>query len=471
MANYLHGVETQEIKVGSRPVQVVKSAVIGLIGIAPLGEKNQVILVSNDRDAAQFGLQLPGFTIPQSLDAIFAQGAGTVLVVNVFDATAHTTQVTDEAKTVTDGKLKLSAAPIGAVTIKDNAGAAVAYVEGTDYSIDEYGNFTVLSSAIANNTALKFTFKKLNISAVNAAAIQGSYTENTGARTGLKCFDTARSTFGFNPKIMIAPGFSTLSGVATSLISAAEKYRAYAYIDAPTGTTVSGAIAGRGPSGTINFNTSNKRVLLCYPHQKKYDPATDSYVNFPYSAFLAGVRADTDNRDGYWFSLSNREIKGTTGPELELSAGISDPTTDVNKLNEVGITTVFNTFGTGIRTWGPRNASFPSTSDPDSFESIVRLDDVVTESLEQAALQYVDRPINQALIDTIRESGNAFIRVLIGRGALIPGSIIKFNKEDNTPEELAAGHITFERVYMGPTPAERITFKSVLDISLLKNLV
>lgn len=36
-ANYLHGPETIEVENGARPVKTVKSAVIGLIGTAPMG--------------------------------------------------------------------------------------------------------------------------------------------------------------------------------------------------------------------------------------------------------------------------------------------------------------------------------------------------------------------------------------------------------------------------------------------------
>jgi uncharacterized protein len=468
-ANFLHGVETIEIPTGSRPISVVKSGVIGLAGIAPKGVKNSLILVSKESDAAQFGSQLPGFTIPQSLDVIFAQGAATVLVINVFDENTHTAQVTDEVKTVTDGKLKLGFAPIGTVTIKNSNNEVVSFIKGTDYSIDDFGNFKVLSTAIANGTVLKFTYKKLDLTTVTASHINGEYTANTGVRTGMKLFDLAYNLYGFNPKILIAPGFSTLAGVASELDSITTKYRAITYRDAPTYTTVNTAISGRG-SGSISFNVSNKRTELLFPDLLRYDPALDGSNYFPYSAFMAGIRAATDINEGFWVSSSNKPIKAVTGVGRDLSAGISDSTSDANKLNEVGITTIFNTFGTGIRTWGNRNSSFPSNSAPDSFMNVIRTNDVVDESLEQAALEFVDKPINQALVDTIREAGNAFIRILIGRGALLPGSMIKYNRDDNSAEELAAGHITFEKIYMVPTPAERITFKSVLDISLFKNL-
>jgi phage tail sheath protein FI len=182
------------------------------------------------------------------------------------------------------------------------------------------------------------------------------------------------------------------------------------------------------------------------------------------------VTAAVDNEFGYWYSPSNKEITGITGVERPISAGVNDANSDANTLNAAGITTVFNSFGTGYRTWGNRNASFPTNTRPDNFISIVRIADVVHESLEKAALQFTDLPINQALADDIRETGNSFIRVLVGRGALIDGSKVVYDPADNTPEQLAAGNITFRIVFMGPTPAERITFKSILDISLLKTI-
>lgn len=469
MANFLHGVETVEVNTGARPVSVVKSAVIGLVGIAPTGPKNQPILVNGDRDAAQFGLKIPGFSIPQSLDAIFKQGAGTVIVVNVFDPVAHTKQVTAESHTVTDGKVKLASAPIGEVTVLDSDGEPTIYVLDTDYSIDAFGNFTVLSSEISDSTALKFTYKTLDESAIQPAALIGAVDGVSGVRTGMKCFDLAFNLFGFNPKIMIAPTFSGLTAISTELISYAEKYRGIAYLDAPLGTTVATAIAGRGPSGTINFNTSSKRAELLYPHLVWYDSATDSMEPFPYSAFKAGIRAAVDNTEGFWVSDSNHEIKGVTGAEVNISAAINDPSTDANLLNEKGITTVFNSFGTGIRTWGNRSASFPTNTAPDNFVAVRRTADIIHESLEHACLQFIDQPITQGWIDTVRETANSFIRTLIGRGALIDGEC-KYLKEDNPVTELAAGHVTFSISFMPPTPAERITFKSLIDINMLANL-
>jgi len=468
-SDYLHGVETVELNTGARAILVVKSAVIGLIGIAPTGDKNTPILVSSDRDAAQFGSKVPGFSIPQSLDAIFKQGAGTVIVVNVFDSSKHTAAVTDEAQTVTDGKLKLANAPIGDVTIKDSDGETVTYVKDTDYSIDAFGNFLVLSSEIADNTALKFTYKKLDATAVEDADLIGAVDGGTGARSGMKCFDLAFNLFGFSPKILIAPLFSVTSAIATELISVAESFRAITFIDAPSGTTVAGAISGRGPSGSINFKTSSNRAQLLYPFLKWYDVATDADANFPYSAFMAGVRAAVDNNEGFWVSASNHEILGITGAAVNISAAVNDPNSDANSLNAKGITTVFNTYGSGIRTWGNRSAAYPTSTAPDNFLCVRRTADIIHESVEQACLQFIDQPITQGWIDSVRESVNSFIRTLVGRGALIDG-VCKFNKDDNPVSELQQGHVTFYIDFMPPTPAERITFNSFINIDYLNEL-
>lgn len=468
--NFLHGVETIVIDNGPRQVQIVKSAVIGIVGIAPTGIINTPTLVTGDTEAAQFGSRVPGFNIPAALDQIFAQGAGTVVVVNIFDPTTMTSQVTDEVQTPALGKAKLAFAPIGSVTIKNNDGSATTLVLGTDYTIDVYGNIQALTSNMVNGTPLKFSYKKLNAAAVTNSLIIGAVDGTTGARSGMKCWSLSKNLFGFNPKILIAPGYSNIVAIAAELQVQADVLRAIYALDAPYTTTVAAAISGRGVGGTINFNTSSKRAYLLYPYLKAYDPASDSNIDFPYSAFMAGIIAGTDQEFGFWNSPSNKEIKGIVGAERIISAALNDANADANKLNEAGITTIFNTFGTGIRTWGNRNASFPTSTAPSNFVSIQRTADVVHESLENAVLQFIDKPITQALIDTIRETGNSFIRTLIGRGALTVGSKVEFPKDVNTTTEIAAGHLTYDLIFMPPPPLERVTFRSFIDISLLTAL-
>lgn len=404
-ANFLHGVETIEISTGTRTIKTVKTAVIGLIGTAPIGSIsadyktiNKPVLITNDTDAAlYFGQPASGFTIPAALNAIFDQGAGIVIAVNVFDPAVHT-DVSD--------------------------------VETSDI-----------------------------IGGVNTQ----------GKRTGLQCFKDAYLLFGFYPKTIIAPKYCEDVSVATAINTVAANIRAMGIIDAPVGTTVQQAITGRGSSGTINFNFSSDRLILCYPQLKVYDTATDTEILEPYSQRLAGVIAAKDIDKGYHWSPSNTEILGITGVELNLTSMINDPNSEVNQLNEAGILTVFNSYGSGLRTWGNRSAAYPSSTNPTNFINIRRTADIIDESVEYSMLQFIDYPIDNGLIDAICESVNAFIRTLIGRGALIDGKC-KYNPDKNPPTEITNGHLVFDISFMPPPPAERITFESFIDINLLQNL-
>jgi Phage tail sheath protein FI len=477
-ANFLHGVETIVVQKGARPVQTVKSAVIGLVGTAPIYEAdaadqtvNKPVLVLSDRDAAKyFGSAASGYTIPQALDAIFDQGAGTVIVVNVFDPAVHKTSIADEAKTLgTDDKAALAHIGVRNVVVKNTAGTTT-FIKDTDYTLDAVnGVITRLTTGtITAGQSLKVSYDYADPTKVLAADIIGTV-DGSGNRTGLKALKDGYTLFGFFPKILIAPVYCTQVSVATEMDATAGAVRGMGLVDAPIGTTVANAITGRGPSGTINFNFASKRLVLCYPHLKVYDAATDSETLEPYSQRLAGVIASKDNERGYWWSPSNTEIKGITGVERQLTAMINDPTSEVNLLNEQGITTIFNSFGSGIRTWGNRTAAWPSLTSPDNFINVQRTADILHESVEYSMLQFMDYPINQALIDSIRESVNAFIRTLIGRGALIDGKC-SYDAAKNPPTEIALGHITFDIEFMPPTPAERITFESYINIDLLKNL-
>jgi phage tail sheath protein FI len=148
---------------------------------------------------------------------------------------------------------------------------------------------------------------------------------------------------------------------------------------------------------------------------------------------------------------------------------INDPQSEVNLLNEVGITTLFNTFGTGIRTWGNRSAAWPSVTHPKNFINVRRTADILHESVEYSMLQFIDMPINNALIDSITESVNSFIRTMVGRGALLDGKCT-YDRNKNPPTEVALGHLVFDIDFMPPTPAERMTFESFINIDLIKQL-
>lgn len=472
-ANYLHGVETIEVERGARPVRTVKSAVIGLIGTAPTASEaaHTPVLCLSEKDAAAFGPQLAGFTIPQALNAIYDHGAGTVVVINVLDPAVHKTAVAGEAVTLdaATGQGKTSKAALLNVAVK-SADGATAYALGTDYLLDAInGKITrVKDGAIAAGAVLKVSYDYADPSKITAADIIGAVNA-AGNRTGLKALQDTYNRFGFFAKLLIAPGFCTQNSVASAMAAMADKLDAIAYVDAPIGTSFAQAQAGRGPAGGINFNTSSDRVRLCYPHVKVYDPATNDTRLEPLSARAAGLRAKVDNDKGFWWSSSNQELAGVIGVERQLTAMIDDPQSEVNLLNEQGITTVFSSFGSGFRLWGNRTAAWPTVSHMRNFENVRRTGDVINESIRYFSQQFIDMPLNQATIDALVESVNGYGRKLIGDGALL-GFKAWFDTARNPETELAAGHLLISYKYTVPPPLERLTFETEITSEYLLSL-
>jgi phage tail sheath protein FI len=79
MPNFLHGVEIQEIDVGTKVIKIAKSSVIGVIGTAPNATfpLNTPVLVTGSKVPETIG---NAGTLPDAIDSIFTQ-IGAVLVV------------------------------------------------------------------------------------------------------------------------------------------------------------------------------------------------------------------------------------------------------------------------------------------------------------------------------------------------------------------------------------------------------
>ena len=464
---FLHGSETVEVQTSGGTIVLAKNSIVGLVGTAPVGGVGELVAISTLKQGIEvYGEQVPGFTIPQSLAAHFAQGGGTIVVLNVFDISTMATSVPGASLVISGGKAKMAAAPVDTPAFT-NAGATVTFVAGTDYKVDSFGNFTVLNfTAIPEGSTVLATYKFLSPTSgvTAAAAVIGSVTN--GVRTGFKKLVESRNLFGYIPKILISPTFCENAGVAAEMIVQATALEGVAIIDAPETATVTTAITARGPSGTFaGFKSSSDRVILTFPYLKVFDVATNDDQNRPYSPFLAGVISANEK---YWESPSNKEILGITGVSQLVTSAINDASTDANKLNEVGIVTVFGGYGTGTRTWGNRNASFPSTANAESFIATRLVKDSVHASLEEGILAWIDKPINQAFVDGVTNVANKFINTQQARSALTPGSFAKYNPSSNTVAQLENGHVVFDVYFANPIPAERITFQSKFDVNLIK---
>jgi phage tail sheath protein FI len=166
-ASFLHGVEVLELATGPAPITVVKSSVIGLVGTAPcwalpsgaaVPVVNAPTLVGSAQAAAQFGPAVQGYTIPYALNAILGQGAGQVIVVNVFDSTRHTSdlvvsQTFSAAGAINLGHMGVTQATVMSTTTTPVTGEAHTF-GGTPATIElVHGNLQASSMVLTSNPA------------------------------------------------------------------------------------------------------------------------------------------------------------------------------------------------------------------------------------------------------------------------------------------------------------------------------
>lgn len=87
---FLHGIEVLEIDAGPRPIQTVRSSVIGLIGTAPSADatafplNTPVLIAGSRREAAKLDTVGTGLgTLPGAIDSIFDQAGAVIVVVRI----------------------------------------------------------------------------------------------------------------------------------------------------------------------------------------------------------------------------------------------------------------------------------------------------------------------------------------------------------------------------------------------------
>ena len=454
-----HGTKTIRETGGSVAVETVDGAIIGIVGTAPKGAVNELTLCQTTKDFAQFGVILnQGFTLPDAFDVLARYSAGKVYVVNVLDPAKHQTQVSDESLAQDSTTLMAQTAKQGLLTLSlRHSGGALS--EGTDYAVNMQTGEITFKAAYEQ---LQATYTYADPTKVTEDDIKGGIDSLTGKRQGFELLRDGFNLYGADAKILVCPEFDKTASCAAALATLADQLKAVAYVALPKGTSLSKAIAARGPLGTLNASASSERVRHFYPYAIGSNNTLESLA-----VHAAGLRMKTDTENGYWFSTSNRELKGVIGMEVQLTARVDDEQSETNLLNAVGITTIFNSFGTGFRLWGNRSSNYPTVTHIINFETALRTGDLIDESIRRTELQYIDRPIDDALIDSLTETVDTYLRALPS----IVGYSVSLDYDYDLVDAFSKGQVPLTYDYTPKIPAELITNRSVMTRKYLVNLV
>ncbi|EOW2077590.1 Ig-like domain-containing protein [Vibrio mimicus] len=291
----------------------------------------------------------------------------------------------------------------------------------------------------------------------------------------LPLFRKAGQKFGFSSKIHLAPGILHKTGAAAQAISAVESIRGIWVGDMPEDVTT------KEEAYAFKQQFSDPRYFVGWPRPLVLQEDGSTQVDW-FAPSIAGLIAQVDRNGtgdtivaetGYWCSPSNYQLVDVVGPSIELEYIPSDSSCDVNYLNANGIYTMMNRGG--WMGFGNYSTAYPNSTDVTSFLCVRRTADIIEESIEKAALQFLDKPmftgpsgLSTMVCGKVRDTVNDYLRGKVGT-SLIYASVY-LNADDNPLSNLKQGKIKYKCQFMMPIPMQTIEFEHEIYVDALETV-
>ncbi len=266
-----------------------------------------------------------------------------------------------------------------------------------------------------------------------------------GRYTGMKALLSAQAELGVKPRILGVPGLDNQE-VATALAGICQQLRAFGYISAYGCKTVQEATKYRD-------NFSQRELMLIWPDFVSWN-TTANQSDIAYATARAlGLRAKIDTETGWHKTLSNVGVNGVTGITASVFWDLQAPGTDADLLNQACVTTLIRK--DGFKFWGSRTCS----DDPlFMFENYTRTAQVLADTMAEAHLWTVDRPVTPTLVRDMIDGINAKFRELKSAGLIIDGNCW-YDESANTVATLKAGKLFIDYDYTPVPPLEDLTLR------------
>ena len=309
------------------------------------------------------------------------------------------------------------------------------------------GSLAKSLQAIADQTkpyTIVVRVKEGETEAETTSALIGTTTAE-GKYTGMKALLAAKARVGMVPRILGVPGLDSLP-VATALVTLAQQLRGFAYVSAWGCKTKEEVVSYRD-----NFGA--REVMVIWPEFQNWSTVTNATVTASAVARALGLRAKIDQEVGWHKTLSNVAVNGVTGISADVFWDLQNPATDANYLNSNEVTTLINEGG--FRFWGSRTTS----EDPlFAFENYTRTAQILADTMAEAHMWAVDKPMHASLVRDIIEGINAKFRELIAAGYLIGGRCW-YPEDANDKDTLKAGKLFLDYDYTPVPPLEDLTLR------------
>ena len=238
--------------------------------------------------------------------------------------------------------------------------------------------------------------------------------------------------------------------VTIELLSVAQKLNGFVYASCYGCNTKEQAV-------TYRQQFSQRELMLIFGDFLSFNTVTKQ-TEVDYAVVrAAAMRAYQDKEFGWHTSISNKGLNGVTGVTKPLSFDINDSATDVNFLNEKGITACINY--NGYKFWGLRTCSANKLF---IYENYTRTAQVLKDTIAQSFDWAVDKPISVTLVKEIVEAINAKWREFTTKGYLIGGKAY-VDRGLNTEATLKDAKLLISYDYCPVPPLEQLGFNQYIS--------
>lgn len=310
---------------------------------------------------------------------------------------------------------------------------------------------------------------------VTPADIVGELTV-AGKPKGLEAAMYTYGKFGYFPRRIIAPRFSTTLSVRQKMLTVANKVRGHAITDLPPGLTKQGIVEKRGVSQ--EYQLGDDRLVYCAPHVMALDAVTADQSLQPLSQHFGGVwnevvnREEGDDDGGPAASPSNRSMPDVSALEIPLYSYPGDTSSDGNFINEAGIVTAdMGEFGAGIKTWGAHASSFGATSASQvtKWLHVRAMYDVLHEAILWHLVPYIDKRGTPQRVEFLEDQIQRYVNTK-ERDNWLYGGRFSFDRKKNTAEEILGQGRFWYRLDGAPMAImHRISVESYIDLNLVRS--
>lgn len=480
--SYKHGIEVIENKTSFPTPLATRYGVQVVCGTSPVNlAENPYAMVNVPvrADSFETAAKLLGYsdvwekyTLCESMYASFKLfQVSPVIFINVLDASKHFKNVDESGYIVknhqvnlkTDGVLKDS---VKISTIIEETIRPL--TENSDFvmDFDEAGDLiiTLLRGGIAYDVnELKISFRIIAPELVTEEDLIGSYNMETGEETGLETLRQIYPRYGLVPGIISAPGWSEKPNVGAALQSKCEGisgiFRAMCLLDLDTerASKYMDCLVAKKEMGY-----DEKHSIVLWPM------VTKAGKTYHYSSVYGAMMSyyTVINGDVPYVYPSNK-LLNIDGAVLSNGKEVFLDQVQAGELNGYGIVTAFH--DNGWKSFGNNTGCYPDNDDPkDRWIGCRRMFDFIANYFITVYRAKLDEGMNRRMVDDIINSFNIWGNSLMAAG-MCAGLYAEYRKDENTLEDVLAGHMKI-RIHFAPyTPAEYIQAVEEFDVTAFEN--